>query len=499
MTQLLHEMTLKQTAEALQSKTVSSREITQALIERIEEREPQVRALNLLCTEAALKEADASDKRRASGQELGIFDGVPAIVKDNICTKGIATTCSSKILENFVPPYDAHVMERFKQQGIVMLAKSNLDEFAMGSSTENSAFHSTANPWELRRVPGGSSGGSAAAVASGYAPFALGSDTGGSIRQPASYCGVVGLKPTYGAVSRYGLVAFASSLDQIGPITRSVEDAAMALNAICGHDGRDSTSLDIPHPDYTRFIGEGVRGMRIGLPKEYFGAGLDPEVKAAVDKAVKALEAAGAVVEEATLPTFDYALSAYYIMSSAEAASNLSRFDGVKYGFRAKQYDGLVDMYIQTRNEGFGAEVKRRIMLGNYVLSAGYYDAYYLKALRVRTLIKRDFDALFKKYDCILSPAAPTPAFIAGEKSDPLSMYLIDIYTVPVNIAGLAAVSVPCAISSSGLPIGMQLIAKPLGEPEMLRAAYALEQAVGSLGKPTFREGSSLTGKEAHA
>ncbi len=486
---MVYEWTLKRMMDALQTKEISARELAQALIARIEDKEPQVRALNTLCAESALKEADESDKRRAAGQALNPLDGIPVIVKDNICTRGVKTTCSSRMLENFVPPYDAHVIEQFRQKGIIVLGKANMDEFAMGSSTENSAFHTTANPWDLSRVPGGSSGGSTTAVAAGYAPFALGSDTGGSIRQPASYCGVVGLKPTYGAVSRYGLIAFASSLDQIGPVTRSVEDAAIALNAICGHDHRDSTSLDIVHPDYSKTIGSDVRGMRIGLPKEYFGAGLDADVKAAVEKAVKALESAGAVVEEATLPTFDCALSAYYIISSAEAASNLSRFDGVKYGYRAKQYDGLVDMYVKTRNEGFGPEVKRRIMLGNYVLSAGYYDAYYLKALKVRTLIKRDFDALFERFDCILSPAAPTPAFKAGEKNDPMSMYLTDIYTVPINIAGLAAISVPCALSGDGLPIGLQIIAKPLGEPEALRAAYALEQAVGDIGKPSFKGG----------
>lgn len=485
---MVHELTLKQAMDALLNKEISARELTEGLIARIENKEPQVRALNTLCAESALTEAIESDKRRAAGLALSPFDGVPVIVKDNICTKGVKTTCSSRMLENFVPPYDAHVVERFKKQGFIVLAKANMDEFAMGSSTENSAFHTTSNPWDLNRVPGGSSGGSTAAVAAGYAPLALGSDTGGSIRQPASYCGVVGLKPTYGAVSRYGLIAFASSLDQIGPVTRTVEDAALAMNAICGHDRRDSTSLDITHSDYTKSVGTDVRGMRVGLPKEYFGPGLSSNVRSAVEKAVKALESAGAVVEEATLPTFDSALSAYYIISSAEAASNLSRFDGVKYGYRAQQYDGIVDMYVQTRSEGFGPEVKRRIMLGNYVLSSGYYDAYYLKALKVRTLIKRDFDALFEKFDCILSPAAPTPAFIAGEKSDPMSMYLTDIYTVPINIAGLTAISVPCALSENGLPIGLQIIAKPLGEPEALRAAYALEQAMGSFGQPSFKD-----------
>jgi aspartyl-tRNA(Asn)/glutamyl-tRNA(Gln) amidotransferase subunit A len=484
-----YEMTMTQAARALQNKDISAMELTQALLDRIGEKEPQIKALNTVCTETAIAQATASDKRRAGGNARGVFDGIPVIIKDNICTKGIKTTCSSKMLENFVPPYDAHVIEQFKSGGMVIIAKSNLDEFAMGSSTENSAFGASANPWDVSRVPGGSSGGSAAAVSAGMAPFALGSDTGGSIRQPASYCGVVGLKPTYGAVSRYGLVAFASSLDQIGPFTRTIEDAAMALNALTGHDRRDSTSIDTEYPDYTKAIGQDIRGMKIGLPKEYFAAGLDSEVRDAVHDAVAKLESLGAIVEETTLPTFDYALSAYYIISSAEATSNLSRYDGVKYGYRAQEFDDIVDMYVKTRNEGFGDEVKRRMMLGNYVLSSGYYDAYYLKALRVRTLIKRDFDGLFDQYDCILSPTAPSTAFVTGAKSDPMQMYLNDIYTVPVNIAGLTAVSLPCSLGSDGLPIGIQLIAKPMGEPEMLRAAYALEQAFGPIGTPTFRGG----------
>ncbi len=484
-----YEMTLAQAMDALDKKDISSAELTRALLDRIEDKEPKVRALNTVCAETALAQAAEADARRTKGESRGALDGIPAVVKDNICTEGIPTTCSSKMLQNFVPPYDAHVIERFKAQGIITLAKSNLDEFAMGSSTENSAFHPTANPWDLKRVPGGSSGGSAAAVSAGYAPLSLGSDTGGSIRQPAAYCGVVGLKPTYGAVSRYGLVAFASSLDQIGPFSRTVEDAALALNAICGHDRRDSTSMNMTHPDYTQGLKDGVQGMRIGLPKEYFGEGLDKDVKDAITRAAEAYEKLGATVEETTLPTFDYALSAYYIISSAEATSNLSRYDGVKYGYRAKNFDGIVDMYIQTRNEGFGPEVKRRMMLGNYVLSSGYYDAYYMKALRVRTLIKRDFDALFEKYDCILSPTAPTPAFAAGEKSDPMQMYLTDIYTVPINIAGLAAMSLPCGLGAQGLPIGLQIITKPLGEPAMLRAAYALEQAFPPLGEPAFKGG----------
>ncbi len=484
-----HEMTLKQAMQALKKKEVSSYEMTRELLDRISEKEPMLRAINFVCEETALAEAEESDRRRARGEERGALDGIPAIIKDNICTSGIPTTCSSNMLRNFTPPYDAHVVEKLKQHGIITLAKSNLDEFAMGSSTENSAFHMTSNPWDVNRVPGGSSGGSAAAVSAGYAPMALGSDTGGSIRQPAAYCGVVGVKPTYGAVSRYGLVAFASSLDQIGPFARTVEDAASMLNVICGHDKRDSTSMNISYPDYSQGINDGVKGMRIGIPKEYFGDGLDPDVRDAMKKTAESFENLGAVVEETSLPTFDYALSAYYIISSAEATSNLSRYDGVKYGHRAAQFDGIVDMYIKTRNEGFGAEVKRRMMLGNYVLSSGYYDAYYLKALKVRTLIKRDFDRLFEKYDIIISPTAPAPAFRAGEKNDPMQMYLTDIYTVPVNIAGLTAISLPCGLSRQGLPIGMQIIAKPLGEAVMLRAACALEQEITPIGAPTFAGG----------
>lgn len=484
-----YELSMKQAMDKLEAKEISATELVIGLLDRISEKESQLRALNYICHEQAIEEAKSSDERRAKGEQKSAFDGIPAIIKDNICTEGIPTTCSSKMLENFVPPYDAHIIERFKSLGIITLAKSNLDEFAMGSSTENSAFKTTANPWDLKRVPGGSSGGSAAAVSAGFAPLALGSDTGGSIRQPASYCGVVGLKPTYGAVSRFGLVAFASSLDQIGPFTRTIEDAAYSLNALCGHDKRDSTSIDMKYPDYTLGLKNGVKGLKIGVPKEYFAEGLGDDAKAALISAMNKYQELGAVVEETTLPSFDYALSVYYIISSAEATSNLSRYDGVKYGHRAKNYDGIVDMYIQSRNEGFGPEVKRRMMLGNYVLSSGYYDAYYLKALKVRTLIKRDFDSLFEKYDCILSPTAPTPAFIAGDKSDPLQMYMTDIYTVPVNIAGLTAVSMPFGLSREGLPMGVQLIAKPLGEPVMLRIAYALEQALTPIGAPTFQGG----------
>ena len=367
-----------------------------------------------------------------------------------------------------------------------MLGKANMDEFAMGSSTENSAFKKTNNPFDLSRVPGGSSGGSAASVAAQMTPFALGSDTGGSIRQPAAYCGVVGLKPTYGRVSRYGLVAFGSSLDQIGPLTKTVEDAAIVMNAIAGYDAKDSTSLNEKAPDFTQGIEKDIKGLKIGVPKEYFGEGLSAEMKESIEKAIETFKSLGAVVEETSLPTFDYALSAYYIISSAEAASNLSRYDGVKYGYRAEKFDDIIDLYKQTRTEAFGAEVKRRIMLGNYVLSSGYYDAYYLKALKVRTLIKNDVDRLFEKYDVILSPTAPSVAFKAGEKEDPMAMYLIDIYTVPINLCGLPAVSIPCGTGEGGMPLGMQLIGKPLDEATILRAGANFEKARGAFALPTL-------------
>lgn len=484
-------LTVKQAIEKLRRREISAEELAGECIRRVHETEPKIGALNTICEEGAKEAARRADSRLKENNIPSLL-GIPGVIKDNMCTRGIKTTCSSKILQNFVPPYDATVVEKLNGQGFVMIGKANMDEFAMGSSTEHSAFKPTKNPWDLSRVPGGSSGGSAAAVAAGQALFALGSDTGGSIRQPAAYCGVVGLKPTYGAVSRYGLVAFASSLDQIGPFTNTVEDAAIVLNAICGHDPKDSTSVDMDYPDYTAGLRDGVKGLKIGVPKEYLGEGLDKEVKEAFLKGMKAFEELGAVVEETALPTFDYALSAYYIMSSAEAASNLSRYDGVKYGFRAKGYKDIVDMYYKTRTEGFGKEVKRRIMYGNYVLSSGYYDAYYLKALKVRTLIKRDFDRLFKSYDIILSPTVPAPAFKLGEKSDPMQMYLTDIYTVPVNIAGLPGISVPCALSSDGLPIGLQLIAKPFGEQTLLKAAYAFEQSAALDLAPAFKGGEAL-------
>lgn len=483
-----YELTIKQASQMLQNKEASAKELIEAFINRTNETEGKIDALNEFCAEDALRQAKAADQSISCGGKAPLL-GIPGVIKDNICTKGVKTTCASKILHNFIPPYDATVVEKLNANGYVLLGKSNMDEFGMGSSTENSAFKKTKNPYHLQTIPGGSSGGSAASVAAGQCLFALGSDTGGSIRQPASYCGVVGLKPTYGVVSRFGLVAFASSLDQIGPIAKTVEDVAIVLNAISGHDAKDSTSVAMQYPDYTKGLEDGAKGLKIGVPKEYFGEGIHEEVKEAVQNAMKAYEKMGAIVEESTLPTFDYALSAYYIISSAEAASNLSRYDGVKYGYRATGYKDIVDLYFKTRSEGFGAEVKRRIMLGNYVLSSGYYDAYYLKALKVRTLIKQDFDRLFEKYDVILSPTTPAPAFRLGEKSDPMQMYLTDIYTVPVNIAGLPGISLPCAFSRDGLPIGLQLLAKPFGEPTLLRAAKAFETDAALNLKPSFKGG----------
>jgi aspartyl-tRNA(Asn)/glutamyl-tRNA(Gln) amidotransferase subunit A len=405
--------------------------------------------------------------------------GMPIAVKDNICTERVLTTCGSRMLANFVPPYDATVIARLRAQGYLLIGKTNLDEFAMGSSTEHSAFGPTRNPWNLSCVPGGSSGGSAAAVAAEECVAALGSDTGGSIRQPAAFCGVVGLKPTYGRVSRFGLVAFASSLDQIGPITRDVTDAAILLNVIAGHDPLDATSADCPAPDYTRALKKkDLKKLTVGVPREFFGEGLDPEVEQAVWTAIDLLKTLGGEIREISLPTTRYAVAIYYLIATAEASSNLARFDGVRYGLRAKQANDLMDMYLKTRQEGFGPEVKRRIMLGTYALSAGYYEAFYGKAQAARTLTKRDFDNAFTEVDVIATPVTPTPAFKLGEKSeDPLKMYLSDIYTIPVNLAGLPAIAVPCGFSKAGLPIGLQLIGRPFAEDTILRAAYAYEQA----------------------
>jgi aspartyl-tRNA(Asn)/glutamyl-tRNA(Gln) amidotransferase subunit A len=470
-------LTIHEAHTLLANKQASAVELTQAYLERIHKVEPHVHAFITVTDELALKQATLADSTIAEGK-AGPLTGVPALIKDVICTRGVRTTCGSKMLEQFVPPYNAAVMEKLEAAGMVMLGKANMDEFAMGSSTENSALGVTHNPWALDRVPGGSSGGSAAAVAAAETVYALGSDTGGSIRQPAGFCSIVGLKPTYSRVSRYGLVAFASSLDQIGPMTQDVRDCALVLNAIAGYDGRDSTSSPEPVPDYTRDLGAGVKGLKLGVPKEYFVSGMEPEVEAAVRTAIKELEKQGAVIDwEVSLPSTPYALAVYYIIAPSEASANLARYDGVKYGFAAKETDNMWDAMAKTRQYGFGPEVKRRIMLGTYALSAGYYDAYYLKAQKVRTLIRREFDAAFTKYDALLTPTSPTVPFKIGEKtSDPIQMYLSDVCTLPINIAGLPALSLPAGFSQ-GLPVGLQIIGKPFSEAMLLRIAYAYEQA----------------------
>ena len=473
----LYQLTIHELHDMLKKGETTSEAITESVLGRIKAVDGKVKAYITVTEDLARMQAREADKRIKAGDSSPLL-GIPIAVKDNMCTDGIRTTCASKILENFVPPYDATVVRNLKQAGYVLCGKPNMDEFAMGSSTENSGFFITKNPWDLERIPGGSSGGSAAAVAAGECIGSLGSDTGGSIRQPASCCGVVGLKPTYGRVSRFGLVAFASSLDQIGPITKDVTDSALLMNVISGHDERDSTSANIPSPDYTKALKKDVKGMKIGLPKEYFIEGMDPEVEKAVKDAVKTLEGLGAKVTEVTLPHTDYAVATYYILATSEASSNLARYDGVKYGLRTQSPKDLMDMYMKTRDEGFGPEVKRRIMLGTYALSAGYYDAYYKKGQQVRTLIKRDFDEAFKTVDVIATPTAPTAAFKIGEKSsDPLQMYLSDIFTISVNLAGIPGLSLPCGFTSSNLPIGLQLLGKHFDEESILHAAFAYEQA----------------------
>lgn len=477
MAKALYQMTIHELHELLKEKKVSSREITQAVYQRIDAVEPRVHAYITLTREAALKQAAAADEQIRQGL-IQPLTGIPLAIKDLLCTAGIPTTCGSKILQNFIPPYDATVISRLKQQHAIFAGKTNMDEFAMGSSTETSFFGPTANPWDLGRVPGGSSGGSAAAVAADECIAALGTDTGGSIRQPAACCGIVGLKPTYGRVSRFGLVAFASSLDQAGPMTKDVEDAALLLNYISGHDPQDSTSVNREVPDYTRSLLRDVKGLRFGIPKEYFSqSGIDPEVQKAVSEAVRILERQGATVTEITLPHTEYAVAVYYLIAPAEASSNLARYDGVKYGYRHPQETDLRELYEITRSEGFGAEVKRRIMLGTYALSAGYYDAYYRKASQVRTLIRQDFEAAFKSCDLIVTPTAPTPPFCLGEKlNNPLQMYLSDIFTIPANLAGLPGISLPCGFSARGLPVGLQIIGNLFAEENIIRGAYCLEQ-----------------------
>lgn len=473
----LMSLTAVELGRKIKEKEVTVEEAVTAALDAIEKREAQVHSFVTVDREGALKRAKEVQAKIDAGELTGPLAGVPVAIKDNMCTKGLLTTCSSKILYNFVPTYTAEAVLNLEKAGAVILGKTNMDEFAMGSTTETSAYGVTKNPWNTGHVPGGSSGGSCAAVAAEECSYALGSDTGGSIRQPSSFCGVTGIKPTYGTVSRYGLIAYGSSLDQIGPIAKDVTDCATILEAIASHDVKDSTSVQREDYDFTSALVDDVRGMKIGIPRDYFGDGLDPEVKVAVLGAAKKLEEKGAIVEEFDLSLVEYAIPAYYVIACAEASSNLARFDGVKYGYRTEQYDGLHNMYKKTRSEGFGAEAKRRIMLGSFVLSSGYYDAYYLKALRTKALIKQAFDKAFEKYDVILAPAAPTTAPKLGASlSDPLKMYLGDIYTISVNLAGLPGITLPCGTDQSGLPIGLQLIGDCFAEKKIIRAAYTYEQ-----------------------
>jgi aspartyl-tRNA(Asn)/glutamyl-tRNA(Gln) amidotransferase subunit A len=469
-------MTLEKASAAIDKGDITPSDLTNNLLKRIGAVEERVKAYVTVNSEGALIQAKVAEGLLRKGVKHTLL-GIPVAVKDNICTEGVRTTCSSKILENFIPPYESTVTQKLKESSYVLLGKTNLDEFAMGSSTENSAFGLTRNPWDIARIPGGSSGGSAAAVAADMCIAALGSDTGGSIRQPAAFCGVVGLKPTYGRVSRYGLVAFASSLDQIGPITKTVKDSAILMNIISGHDPYDSTSANLPAPDYVSALGKDIKGIKIGIPKEFFSKGLDSEVEDAVKNSIKQLESLGAVPVEISLPHTGYAVAVYYILATSEASSNLARYDGVKYGLRVDGED-LLDMYMKTREAGFGAEVKRRIILGTYALSSGYCDAYYRKAQQVRTLIKQDFDKAFKKVDAIVTPTTPTAAFKAGEKTDdPLQMYLADIFTISVNLAGVPGISIPCGFTSNDLPVGLQIIGKHFDEETILKISYAYEQS----------------------
>lgn len=475
----LHTLTISELRDLLDRKEVSVKDIVDSVYERIDAVEPRVRAYITLTREKANEMAAGAQKKIDNGISSPLL-GIPFAIKDNMCTKGIRTTCSSKILHNFIPPYESTVTSRLLEQGYVLVGKTNLDEFAMGSSTENSGFHTTRNPWDLDRIPGGSSGGSAAAVAADECIAALGSDTGGSIRQPASLCGVVGLKPTYGRVSRYGLVAFASSLDQIGPITKNVRDSATLMNVIAGRDTLDSTSAPVDTPDFAAVLGRELKGLKIGVPKEYFIEGMDKAVENSMKDAIKQLESLGAVAVEVSLHHTGYAVATYYLLATSEASSNLARYDGVKYGFRSASGGGkdLLEMYMKTRAEGFGAEVKRRIMLGTYALSSGYYEAYYKKAQQARTLVKRDFEDAFRAVDVILTPTSPTAAFKVGEKADdPLQMYLSDIFTISVNLAGVPGISIPCGFTPGNLPIGMQLIGRHFDEETILRVAYAYEQS----------------------
>jgi aspartyl-tRNA(Asn)/glutamyl-tRNA(Gln) amidotransferase subunit A len=469
-------LTISEVSRFIKRREISPVELTQSVLNRIEKIDPKLGAFISVLKDEALNTAKEAEKLISSGTYLGPLHGVPISIKDIFLMKGIRTTCGSRILENFVSPYDATVVEKLKQAGAVIVGKNNLDEFAMGSSTENSYFGPTKNPWDLERVAGGSSGGSAASTAVSLCFASVGTDTGGSIRQPAALCGIVGLKPTYGRVSRFGMIAFASSLDQAGPFTRTVEDTALMLNVIAGGDPRDSTSVRIPVPDYTKHIKDEIKGIKIGVPKEYFIKGIDVEIEESVKVAISLIEDLGGSIEEISLPHTEYAVSVYYILAPSEASSNLARYDGVRYGFRVSNADSIRDMYMRTRAQGFGSEVKRRIMIGTYALSAGYYDAYYLKAQRVRTLIKRDFDEAFKRVDVIITPTSPEAAFKVGEKTDnPLKMYLSDIFTIPCNLVGLPGISIPCGFTSGGLPIGLQILGKPFDEDTLLRVAHNYE------------------------
>ena len=477
------DLTVHELKEKLDKKELTISEVTKAYVDRIIEKEDDIKAFVTPLTDTALEQAKQIEDKVNNGELKSEFAGIPIGIKDNMCTKGIKTTCSSKMLENFIAPYDATVIEKVNAEGMINLGKLNMDEFAMGTTTEHSAFKITSNPWNLNKVPGGSSGGSAAAVAAGMVPWALGSDTGGSIRQPAAFCGIVGLKPTYGLVSRYGIVAYASSLDQVGPITKDVTDTAMLLNVISGYDEKDTTSANIEKKDYTKALKNDVKGLKVGVPKEYFAEGINSEVKQAVLNAIEEYKAMGAEVEEFSLPIAEYTLATYYIIANAEASSNLGRFDGLRYGYKTPNFENLWDIYVNSRTEGFGAEVKRRILLGTYVLSSGYYDAYYKKAQQVRTLIKNEFNKAFEKYDVLITPTAPNVSFDIGSKtSNPLEMYMEDLCTVPINVAGVPAISIPCGLAENGMPIVMQIIGKHFDEETILNAAYTYEQ------KTKFRE-----------
>ncbi|MBV1818691.1 Asp-tRNA(Asn)/Glu-tRNA(Gln) amidotransferase subunit GatA [Clostridium cochlearium] len=473
----LYNLTAHELKSKIDEKEVKVEEVVESYLNRIEEVDSKVGAFLYTGSEEAIKKAKELDNKIAKGENLKALGGIPVSIKDNISVKDMQNTCASKMLQGYKSPYDAHVIEKIKNEDGIILGKVNMDEFAMGSSTENSAYKLTRNPWDLERVPGGSSGGSAAAVAAMETPLALGTDTGGSVRQPAAFCGLVGLKPTYGRISRYGAIAFGSTLDQVGILSKDVEDCALLTKNIAGLDHKDFTTADIKVPDYTQFLNKDLKGKRIGIPRECFGEGLDENVRKAIKEALQVLKENGAEIEEFSLPSLDYALAAYYIISSAEASSNLARFDGIRYGYRTKDYTDAVDIYFKSRNEGFGKEVKRRIMLGTYVLSEGYYDAYYKKALKVRNVIKREYENVFKKYHAIISPTSPTPAFKIGEKiNDIMAMYLIDIYTVPVSVAGLPAMSIPCGMVD-GLPIGLQIIGNYYKEDDIFNIAYSYEQS----------------------